>query len=227
MTDPHPLEVRVGYRFDDPSILRQALTHSTYANEHPDEGDHNERLEFLGDAVVGLLVADMLFEDLDQAHEGLLTKRRARVVRREGLAKIARQLELGTHLKLGQGQRRAGGEDSDRLLADALEAFVAALFRDGGMAVVRRTVGPLFADALSERSKRLDFKTTLQERAHALGQAPPDYRVVDISGPDHARTYQVEVAIAGAVRGRGRGSSKKAAEQAAAEIALNGFEETA
>ncbi|MEL6544557.1 MAG: ribonuclease III domain-containing protein, partial [Myxococcota bacterium] len=129
----HPLEDRLGYQFAEPSMLAQALTHSTYANEHPEQGEHNERLEFLGDAVVGLLTADMLFDRLGEAHEGQLTKRRARVVRREGLAEIARSIDLGEYLKLGEGQRRAGGHYSDRILADAMEALAAALYRDGGM----------------------------------------------------------------------------------------------
>ncbi len=220
----HALEERLAYHFSDRGLLEQALTHSTYANEHPEDGEHNERLEFLGDAVVGLLTADMLFDRLDEAAEGQLTKRRARVVRREGLAEIARTLDLGAHLRLGEGQRRAGGQCSDRILADSMEALAAAVYRDGGMAAVQRALGPLFLEALRRSDDPMDFKTALQEQAHAHGSASPSYRTVSVSGPDHARLYEVEVLIDDEPRGSGQGSSKKAAEQAAAAQALEGYD---
>lgn len=219
----HPLEERLGYRFAERSLLEQALTHSTYANEHPEDGQHNERLEFLGDAVVGLLTADMLFDRLDDAPEGQLTKRRARVVRREGLAEIARSIDLGAHLRLGEGQRRAGGHYSDRILADSMEALAAAVYRDGGMKAVQQALGPFFLEALRHSDDPMDFKTALQEQAHAHGSASPSYRVVNVSGPDHARVYEVEVVIDEESWGAGSGSSKKAAEQAAAEQALERY----
>ncbi|MEO1483503.1 MAG: ribonuclease III [Myxococcota bacterium] len=216
------IESVLGYSFGQEHLLREALTHSTYANEHPTQGDHNERLEFLGDAVVGLLVANLLFHDLD-AEEGHMTKQRARVVRREGLASLARKIDLGEHLLLGEGQRRSGGADSDRLLADAFEALVGAVFVDGGWPAVRDTFVPMFEDALSQSRQPLDFKTALQERAHAAGEVTPEYRVVTVSGPDHAREYEVEVRVGTRVLGTGSGTSKKAAEQVAAEHALEHY----
>lgn len=217
-----PLEAVLGYAFEQPHLLQEALTHSTYANEHPEHGGHNERLEFLGDAVVGLLVANLVFHELD-AEEGHMTKQRARVVRREGLAALARQMELGEFLLLGEGQRRSGGADSDRLLADAFEAVVGAVFLDGGWPAVRDTFLPMFKEALRQGRQPLDFKTALQERAHAAGDVTPEYQVLTVSGPDHAREYEVEVRVGTRVLGCGIGTSKKGAEQVAAERALEHY----
>lgn len=217
----HPLESVLEYRFQDARLLRQALTHSTYANEHPEQGPNNERLEFLGDAVVDLLVAARLFGDT-ALEEGAMTKQRARVVRREGLAELARQVGLGEHVLLGAGQRRSGGEQSDRVLADAFEALVGAVFLDGGWVEVERIFSAVFDEAIRASQSLQDFKTALQEHAHATGRGAPEYRILTVSGPDHARRYEVEVLIDGDACGVGAGRSKKTAEQDAARSVLEG-----
>ena len=220
--DTAELEVTLGWTFADRRVLTEALTHSTYANENLGAGPDNERLEFLGDAVLGLLVASLLYDRPGQAGEGEMSKRRARVVRRQSLAALARELELGRFLRLGQGQRRSGG--TENILADAYEALVGAVFVDGGYEAVQRCFGPALHRALEAAADRIDFKTRLQELCHARGEGPPTYAVVRVEGPGHALRFRCEVRIGAAVVGEGEGSSKKRAEQACAEQALRMLE---
>jgi ribonuclease-3 len=213
------LEQTLGYTFNDKTLLQQALTHSTYANEHPKEGAPNERLEFLGDAVVNLLAGRLLFLRLINESEGELTRRRAQVVRRESLADMAKALALHGHLRLGQGQKASGGITA-RVLADAFEAIAASVYLDGGYQAAENAFSRFFADAIDREVGPVDFKTQLQEACHKHGKPPPVYEVVSISGPDHAREYTCRVLIDGAFFGKGSASSKKLAEQLCAEGAL-------
>lgn len=215
-----PFDERLGWEFRQPARLTEALTHSTYANEHPDAGPHNERLEFLGDAVLGLLAAQILHETLAGEPEGVLTRRRARVVRQAALAEMARQLDLGGALRLGEGQARDPAGPSESVLANGYEAVVGAVFVDGGYAAVNQCFHASMARAIEQSTDPLDFKTQLQEICHRRSLPSPRYQVVEVSGPDHARQYVCEVEIDSAARGRGSGSSKKAAEQACARMAV-------
>ena len=202
----------------DPVLLRAAITHRSYAFEHPGEVD-GERLELLGDAVVDLAVTRRLVEADPAADEGLLSRRRSAVVSGAALAAAARRVGLGSHLRLGRGEAASGGADKDSLLADALEAVVGAVFRSLGWDVADALVGRLLSEDLAAATDDArDAKTALQELAAARGLPAPDYRV-EREGPDHAPTFTVEVALAGATAS-GRGGSRREAEQAAAREAL-------
>jgi ribonuclease-3 len=219
-----PLADKLGHAFADPSLLRQAVTHSTYANEHPGRETSNERLEFLGDAVVDLLATEILFKTFRREAEGALTARRARVVRWESLALLAQDLGLASFLRLGQGESRAPVAERRRLLADAYEAVVGAVFLDGGFEAVRQCFGPALTHAIDAADQPMDFKSLAQEACHRAGLPPPVYRVVAVSGPDHAREYTCELTVGDEVLGRGQGSSKKTAEQESARGALGRLE---
>lgn len=225
---PTELEERIGYRFADGGLLRQALTHKSYSNEPPGEGaPHNERLEFLGDAVLDLAVSRHLFAAYPALPEGELTRIRAEVVSEGALAALGRQLALGEHLLLGRGEIRSGGADKDSLLADALEALLGAVFCAGGYEEAERVVLTLFAEAIDRAAQRktgLDHKTRLQEILQARHGQPPTYVMTRVEGPDHQRLYTVEVRFAGEAVGRGQGRTKKGAEQAAALQALRRLE---
>ncbi len=212
------LEGRLGYTFTDRAVLVEAVTHSTFANEVPEAGPPYERLEFLGDAVVDLLAADILLAKMVDANEGVLTGWRARVVSRDALAAQARALGLGAFLRLGRGEQAGAGRGS--ILADAFEALVGAVFRDGGYDEVKRVFGPMLERAVGEADGAIDFKTRFQEACHRRGLAPPVYRVEAVDGPDHARQYACVVELDGRVVGRGSASSKRAAEQGCAAEAL-------
>lgn len=218
----------LGHHFSDAELLREALTHRSYANEHPERAPHdNERLEFLGDAVLTLAASALLWERFPSATEGELTRRRADLVCEASLAGIARGLGLGTVLRLGRGEERSGGRNKPRLLCSALEACIAAVYLDGGIShaieAVKRLLEPaLDAPLLGQR----DSKTRVQELVQALGEGTPRYMVLGSSGPDHAREF--EVACISNVRelGRGTGRSKLEAEQNAARAALTSLEGT-
>lgn len=214
------LERVIGWSFRDRGLLTRALTHSTYANENPGESTDYERLEFIGDAVLDLLAAHILFVQLDAASEGELSRRRARVVRRDTLAVLAAELGLAHFVRLGEGQRRSGGGASARILADAYEALVGAVYLDGGYEAAARCFTQQLRAAVDMTNTPLDFKTRLQEACHQQGLPPPDYVVVSIEGPDHARIFTVEVRLADQGRGQGTGPSKKVAEQCCARLAL-------
>ncbi len=205
---------------DEVSLLDQALTHRSFAFEHGGLPT-NERLEFLGDAVLGLVVTDEIYNDHPDDQEGRLAKLRAAAVRSETLAEIARGLDLGGYVKLGRGEAASGGADKDSILADTLEAILGAVYLDQGFATAYDLVQRLFAERLGELAESeaaLDYKTSLQELSAARFEMLPRYVVCD-EGPDHAKTFTAEVHIDGQVLGRGAGRSKKQAEQRAARQA--------
>ncbi len=220
------LERRLGLGLVDRAAALTALTHKSYVNEHRDEQglQDNERLEFLGDAVIDLAVSHRLMERFPGAREGDLSKMRAAVVDEQGLSEMARALDLGSLLRLGRGEELTGGRRKASLLADAMEAVVAAVYLAAGLeavlAIVDRFLGEAFARATAGTLDR-DFKTQLQELAQSKLRATPRYRVVAEHGPDHSKTFEVETDLRGEVVGRGAGRSKKDAEQAAAKLALD------
>ncbi|MBI3180406.1 MAG: ribonuclease III [Deltaproteobacteria bacterium] len=214
-----PLEARLGFTFRNPALLLEALTHASYAHEHKEAGPNNERLEFLGDGVVNLLAAKLVYEGFAAEPEGELSARRARVVSREGLAQLAREIDLGAHLRVGEGQRAAGGA-SQNLLADAYEALVGAVFLDGGFEAAQRCFGPAMTRAIDSAGAAIDFKTQLQEACHRLDLPAPRYVVASTEGPAHARHYHCAVSVGEEIKSEGKGASKKAAEQACAQAAL-------
>lgn len=223
------LEQRLRLPISDRSLATAALTHKSYVNEHRDEGlVDNERLEFLGDAVIDLAVSHRLMERFPEANEGMLSRLRASIVDEEGLSTVAQAIGLGDLLRLGRGEEQTGGRTKPSLLADAMEAVIAVVYLDGGLPLVLELVDRWFGDALDRAGSALanrDYKTQLQELAQARFGASPRYRVVEEHGPDHAKTFVVELRIAETVRGRGEGKSKKEAEQLAAREALEALPE--
>lgn len=203
----------------DPALLERALTHRSYAYEHGGLPT-NERLEFLGDAVLGLIISAALYAQLPELPEGQLAKLRASVVNARALAGVARSLELGRWLRLGRGEEVTGGRDKNSILADTMEAVIGAVYVDRGIASATVMVRALFDPLLQAASQgaELDWKTTLQELTAARRLGVPDYRLAE-SGPDHAKSFTAQVHLAGVLHGAGAGSSKKAAEQQAAEAA--------
>ena len=215
---------RLGHRFRDPALLDQALTHRSAA-----PAGHSERLEFLGDALLGFLVAERLCARLaEPVDEGVLTRRRQALVRTETLAACARSLALGAALRVSRGEESTGGREKDSLLADAFEAVLGAVYLDGGVRAARRFVrqhlGAWMDAAIGEASDGRDPKTDLQERVQARWHAPPEYRIVRVDGPPHARRFTIEVLVRGRVAGTGEGPTRRGAEQAAARAALSSGE---
>jgi len=215
--------------FKDPSLLRQALVHTSYLNENPgiDVGS-NERLEFLGDAALGVVVAQELYKEYPEVDEGRLTELRAHLVRRDTLARAAARIDLGEYLQLGRGEDAAGGRRRPTNLARAYEALVGAIFLDGGLARVRAFV----KRTLREELKGLraggmphDPKSRLQEVIQSRWQTTPTYKLMKTEGPDHARRFTVQVMIGGRSLGTGEGRSKQMAEKEAAQHALNSITE--
>lgn len=222
---PTPFEERLGYRFRNRELLEQALTHRSWANEQGWEANY-ERLEFLGDAVLGLIAAEWLYREHPELPEGRLSKRKAVLVSRPALARHARRFELGDELRLGVGEERSGGRTKASLLADSLEALFGAIFLDGGLDAVRKVIQPLLQRTEDEREHRRhqDAKTRLQELTQARGWDLPEYRLLAETGPDHDKTFSVECRVAGERTGLGEGRTKKLAEQAAATAALEVLE---
>jgi ribonuclease-3 len=219
----HALQQQLAHCFADPALLAQALTHRSFANESRDPAIvDNERLEFLGDAVLDLIIGQQLFIDHPAADEGELSRLRAELVSAPTLARLAGELALGECLLLGRGEARSGGRTKESLQADALEAVIGAIFLDAGFNVAASVVCRLFAPYLRADGVPVeqDFKTRLQERLQAHQQPRPEYLLADVRGPDHQRHYEVELLVAGAVLGRGAGTTKKRAEQEAARCAL-------
>jgi ribonuclease-3 len=219
------LEQALGYTFQKLELLVQALTHRSVMNESPELGtQHNERLEFLGDAVVDLSVGHQLMERLPQAREGELSKLRAMVVRTGSLALAAEHLDLGAYLRLGRGEEQTNGRKKSSILADAFEAVIGAIFLDAGFSqadlVIRRLLGPFITVAVEGALDR-DHKTRLQEFSQAHWHTMPHYQVIEDYGPDHAKTFVVAVYLEGKELARASGPSKKMAEQQAAQLALN------
>jgi ribonuclease-3 len=218
------LAERVRAPLADRATALVAITHKSWVNEHRGEGaEDNERLEFLGDAVVDLLVSEYLMSRFPLAREGDLSKLRAAVVDEPGLAAMGRALQLGELLRLGRGEELTGGREKASVVADAMEAVIAAVFLDGGLAAVHRLIDPFLEEAYARAasgSLDRDFKTQLQELAQARFRTSPRYRVVAEVGPDHSKIFEIEVELRGEVLGRGSGRSKKDAEQGAARVAV-------
>jgi ribonuclease-3 len=214
---------QAGLSFSDISLLRRALTHRSYLNEHPEELQDNERLEFLGDAVLDFVTGAYLFNRFPEMSEGRLTRLRAALVRTEQLAGMAAELGVGNVMRLGRGEVEAGGRARQRLLCATFEAMIGALYLDGGLGTVRAFVEPLLARAaqrvLAEQAD-VDAKSLLQEWAQAELGHTPHYHTSEISGPDHAKEFTVEVYIGNELYGTGAGRNKQAAAQAAAVEAL-------
>jgi ribonuclease III len=235
--DAERLETRLGHRFDKPELLEQALVHSSVLPELRAEPasiltepvQNNERLEFLGDSVLQLLASEYLLQAFPDWSEGQLSKSRARIVNAQSLYNAAKRLKLGEHLRLGRGEEKTGGREKPAILADAFEAVVAAVYLDGGLQAARGMLERvLFAQALEERGERIaesDRKSALQEFLQGRGQPPAQYRLKGESGPDHQKVFQVEVWINGDRLARGEGSTKKEAEQRAAQSALELLEQ--
>jgi ribonuclease-3 len=228
---PAELQQGLDYVFASPELLRRALVHKSHRNENPSVGDDNERLEFLGDAVLSLIVGHRLMELRPDASEGDLTRMRAAVVNEGALAQVAERLSLGALLLLGRGEEQTGGRRKPSLLADACEAVVGAAYLDGGFAVARALCERLFGGAMRQAAETLareaDAKTRLQEWTQARSGEPPSYALVAQEGPDHALTFEVALSVAGRELSRGRGRSKKEAEQRAAQLALDALREEA
>ena len=220
MTDDelHALEERLGHVFADPSRVRTALTHrSSVANQ----SEHNETLEFLGDSVLGLAISELLLRAWPEANEGQLSKRRAALVNEASLAAKAEQHDLGPLIQLGRGEEKTGGRQKRSILADAYEALLGAVFLDAGFLAAQAMVARDFAhDVTVPPVDDAEAKTRLQELTQRLFRAAPEYTLLRATGPDHAKDFETNVAIAGRVLGQGRGGSKKIAEQAAAKEAL-------
>ena len=218
------LQENLGYRFRDESLLRGALYHSSYANEHRNENIvSNERLEFLGDAVLGFVSAEFLYSRFPHAPEGELTRIRAALVREESLFEVAQALQLGECLMLGKGEESGGGRQRPSILADCTEAVFAAVYLDGGMDCARDLIHRVLlskGDITVAESRRRDYKTELQEMVQRKPHQVLRYELVGQSGPDHAKVFTVAVLLNGDPVGEGSGHSKKEAEQASARAAL-------
>ena len=228
----HPLEnleERIEYEFKDRSLLVRALTHSSFANESRVEQGDNERLEFLGDAIIGFVVSEYLMVNHPDFSEGRLSKLRAQLVSAGSLTRSASCLELGRFLRLGKGEAKRGGRKKQAKLVDAIEALVAAVYLDGGMEAARGFVLKQLSEDLEEilsgRFVSRDYKSRLQETLHSLREAPPEYSVIDQAGPDHQRQFSVRLTIGGEPTARGQGATKKSAEQDAARQALERVEQ--
>lgn len=217
------LEESLGYGFSELGLLEEALTHTSFANEQPGPTPDNERLEFLGDAILDLIISEHLLAAFPEAKEGTLSKLRAQMVNETALAEQARRLDLGEHLRLGRGEELTGGREKPSLLAGAYEALVASVYLDGGYERARSVFLGHFLEAFeaaAASAPTTDFKSLLQERCQRKGLGLPSYRLVGERGPDHDKVFDVEVAVQEGPKGRGTGRSKKEAEQAAARKAL-------
>jgi len=222
------LQEEVGYRFTDPGLLQQALTHRSFIHEYPGQGKDNERLEFLGDAVLEYVVSSSLFQRFPDLKEGELSRARAALVKASSLAGVARMLHLGELIRLGRGEQITGGRDKDSLLANALEAVLGAVYLDGGLDVVSPLVHRYLRSPLEDAPDRLtrrDPKGALQEWIQERGGPTPMYRVFRQTGPDHVPEYGVVVSVADRDLAQGSGASKKDASVDAARKALAGLVE--
>jgi ribonuclease-3 len=224
--DEESVEGRLAYRFQCPELLQQALTHRSALAETTSVGAarDNELLEFLGDAVLGLLASEYLLESFPDWSEGQLSRSRSRMVSAASLEAAARRLRLGDHLRLGRGEEKTGGRQKSGLLADAFEAIVGAVYLDGGLGAARECLKrTLFEQTIEERGARLaesDHKSALQEYLQGRSEPPVEYRLAGESGPDHRKVFRVEVWVAGECLAAGEGNTKKEAEQLAARRAL-------
>ena len=220
----------LGYAFDNLKLLDLALSHSSWSNERMCSQPAlvcNERLEFLGDAVLGMVISDYLYKNFSQAPEGELSRMRANLVNTQALAACARELNIGDYLLLGKGEEQQEGRQKVSILADALEAVLAAVYLDGGMEAVYRVIERIFAARITMPSQDVahkDHKSALQEKVQAIMPSHPQYKLLSATGPDHQRMFQVAVMLQGKTLATAKGSSKKKAEQAAALLVLENFE---
>ena len=218
------LEAAIGYSFQDKNLLLKALTHASYRNENRDIDYDNERLEFLGDSVLGVLICTRLLTRFPKSAEGVLSRYKARLVSEHGLSLIADVLSLGDYLHIGRGELMGGGRSKTSLLANATEALIAAVYLDGGFSAADTLIDRLFSTRLDEVDSTehlVDFKTRLQELSQSsVAHDTPTYSIVSITGPDHHKSFEAAVHIAGKQVATGVGFSKKEAEQAAAKEAL-------
>ncbi|MBZ0115005.1 MAG: ribonuclease III [Thermoanaerobaculia bacterium] len=217
------LEDRLGHRFSDRNLLETAVTHRSWANERGAES-HYERLEFLGDSVLGLITAQWLYERFPLETEGDLALRLSYLVSAPVLTRIAEEFGAGAFLRFGVGEERSGGRQKDSLLADTVEALLGALYLDAGLDPARQFILPFFETELEQSAQGAkdskDAKTSLQERLQAAGSPLPEYRLVGESGPDHEKTFVIECWVGSALLGTGEGPTKKRAQQVSAEVAL-------
>ena len=224
MADQNELQKILGVSFQQPELLTQALTHSSYANENPGVAPtSNERLEFLGDAILGLIVAENLFRDFPSMSEGEMTRLRSILVKQETMARVAESIKLGNYLYLGKGEEASGGKDKPANLARALEALIAAVYLDHGSAVTEQLVLEILDTELLKtlyQGAIIDYKSQLQELLQAKTQQTPVYNLIETQGPDHNKNFTVEVRLGNDVLATGIGRSKKKAETEAARIAL-------
>jgi ribonuclease III len=228
--EPLGLEERLRFQFQRPELLRQALTHKSYFNEHPlESAGHNETFEFLGDAVLDLSLGHLLMRTFPKDDEGRLSKKRASLVNESNLSLLASELGLEHVLFLGRGEKGSGGSKKPRLLASAFEAVIGAVFLDQGFEAAERVIANLFVERIEGRDWTedfaQDFKTRLQERIQSSHGQTPSYVLLSESGPDHEKQFEVEVRVAEQLLGSGRGSNKKQAEQDAAKHALTRLNE--
>ncbi|MCC6347299.1 MAG: ribonuclease III [Nitrospirales bacterium] len=217
-------EDSLGHRFSDKRLLRAALTHKSYHHENPDESpDHNERLEFLGDSVLGLVIAEKLFLDQVGFSEAEMSKMKSYLVKEAVLFEMASKLSLGDYLRLGKGEESTGGRQKKSVLSDAFEALIGAVFLDSGYETVKALVLDLFREKIPDvisRKEGYDFKSELQERCQSLFGVLPEYRIVKLEGEEHKRVFTAEVSINRQLYGSGVGKSKKEAQMAAAKEAF-------
>ncbi len=222
------LEEAIGYHFKNPELIHEALSHSSYANEKKKQRHSNERLEFLGDSVLSVVVSQYLFKHHPDLPEGELTRIRAALVCEKSLHKFALKIKLGNYLLLGKGEEHTGGRERPSILADAFEAVIAAVYLDGGLEAARTHIMHFIPKTIPENRSMLfgDYKTALQEVIQKNPEEKIDYKLIEESGPDHNKTFVVEVCLNSNVIGKGIGKSKKEAEQMAAQeaLALMGYE---
>jgi len=228
--DMSQLETMLGYRFRDPGLLLRALTHRSYVNEHEGEGlVHNESLEFLGDAVLGFLICSRIFNRFPALNEGELSKIKAFLVSAVNLLQLACRIRLGEFVRLSKGEEKTGGRTKRAILVDTYEAVVGAIYLDGGIDAATQFLGKQVEEILDgfdvDRLATGDFKSALQEQLHNLGKPEPVYRVVGEIGPDHRKTFVVQVLVNGTVVAEATGRTKKEAQQAAAHLALDAIGE--
>jgi ribonuclease-3 len=220
----NPLEARLRYKFRNPLLLAEALTHSSLGHETQRHHFDNQRLEFLGDAVLQLIITEYLYERYPDCPEGTLTKARASLVSRSGLQRLAQELNLGHFLMLGRGEEYSGGRSRPSVLSDALEALIGAIYLDSDYVTVRRVLlhaARTHLESLDIQSDTANPKGELQEKLQAISPISPTYPILDQSGPEHAKLFTARVAWRGAILGEGMGKSKKEAEVAAARDALS------
>ena len=217
------LEQVIGYRFTDRSDISLALTHPSYSNERDTAGQDYQRLEFLGDAVLGMLLAELLYQRMADVGEGVLSRSRSQLAGQGTLAEVARGLGLGEFIRLGRGEEQCRGREKDSILADVFEAVLAAVYRDGGLAAARSLIIREFGRMIEGDKVTVrcgDAKSDLQEQLSAHGYPPPTYHLHDVSGSPHAPLFRFQVLVDSEIAGEGEGNSKKAAQQAAAVQAL-------